>query len=180
MFIFTVHHQSMPQKSIAFLFFIPFLLFSFAWEQVKISPNVSVAFPKKPEKKIIEGKEIWIAELDSTVKMFVVITDFEKQGVDAKKMAELLKKAKTYTDLKNGFVLGAGNAVALKDSICTFKGKPAYYLKMDMRGEKEDLNKSQLMNVFVGAKMYGLWFLEKNGTSHEAEKLKFWNSLSIK
>lgn len=128
---------------------------------------------------IMEGKETWVAEINSAAKVMVTVTDFAKMGVDAKALAELLKKKKTYSDLKNGFLLGVDGAVAVKDSIATFKGKPAYYLNMDMKGGKEDLNQTQIVNVFVGSRMYSLMFMEKYGTRHEAERLKFWNSLKI-
>lgn len=179
MLIFVAYTSAMQSKLITILLFVPFLLLVFAWEQVKIDQKVSIAFPQKPEKNIIEGKVTWVAELDSAAKVMVIVTDFAKMGVDAKGLALLLKNKKTYSDLKNGFLLGADGAVAGKDSIATFKGRPAYYLKMDMKGSKEDFNQTQLMNVFVGSKMYSLFFMEKYGAQHEADKLKFWNSLKI-
>lgn len=168
----------MPQKLISILLFLSVLGSIFAWETVKIDEKVSIAFPTKPQKTTIEGKQTWIAELDSTAKATVIVTDFSKLGVDAKTLAEMLQKKETYEKFKNGVLLGS-NGVALKDSITTFKGKPAYFLKLDLKGKKEDLNIGHVVNVFVDAKMYSLMFLEKYETKHDTERLKFWNSLKI-
>lgn len=168
----------MPQKLIPILLFLSIFLGIFAWETVKIDEQVSIAFPEKPQKTLIEGRQAWIANVDSAARVMIMITDFGKMGIDAKSLAELLKKKKTYEDFKNGVLLSSGGT-ALKDSIATFKAKPAYFLKVDMKSGKENLNLSHTLNVFVGTKMYSLMFLEKYETKHDAERLKFWNSLKI-
>jgi hypothetical protein len=170
----------MQHKLILFLLFSPALfVFILPWERVKLDENVSISFPSKPEKSKMDGKDFWLAALDSTSQCMVLITDYNKLGVDATTLTERLKLKETYQTIKSGMLRGSPGAVILSDSINTFKGKPAYILKMDLKGEKEDFNIAYVLNVFIDAKMYSLMFMETYQNSHEADKSKFWNSLKI-
>ncbi|MFD0940901.1 hypothetical protein [Pedobacter boryungensis] len=169
----------MQHKLILFLLFSPVLFITIlTWERVKLDESVSVSFPSKPEKSMMDDKPIWIATIDSTSKCMAMITDFEKLGVDKLKWAERLKQKETYQTIKSGMLRGSPGAVILNESITTFKGKPAYIVKMDLKGEKEDFNIAYVMNVFIETKMYSLMFMETYNNPHEADKQTFWNSLN--
>ncbi|MBB2145306.1 hypothetical protein GM921_07420 [Pedobacter sp. LMG 31464] len=170
----------MQHKLILFLLLAPVLFVStFAWELVKLDENVSISFPSKPEKTIFEGKHVWIATVDSTAQCMAMITDLKKLGADVNTLTEQLKRKETYQILKSGMLRGSPGAVVLSESITTFKGKPAYRIKLDLKGEKEDYNIAHILTVYINAKMYTITFMETYQSSHEADKNKFWNSLKL-
>jgi len=170
----------MQHKLLLFLLFSPALFSSILpWEQVKLDENASISFPSKPDKTIFEGKQVWIASVDSTAQCMAMITDLKKMGLDANTLAERLKRKETYQTIKGGMLRGSPGAIALSESITTFKGKPAYILKLDLKGEKEDFNIAYILTVYVNVKMYTFTFMEKYQNPHEADKNKFWNSLKL-
>ena len=167
----------------------PFLLFlltvsiffaQLTWKTFQIDDRVAVSFPSTVEKMTLDNKPVWVSEVDSASKCMIMITDMKKMGVDATTLAEMLKKKKTYQSIKSGMLAGSPGSVALKESITTFKNYPAYYLELDMNGEADEFNKTYIMNVFIGAKMYSMTFGEAYKTKHLEERSKFFGSFKVK
>ena len=149
------------------------------WKSVQIDNRVAVSFPSKVEKMTLDNKPVWVSEGDSTFKCMIVITDMKRMGVDATTLAEMLKKKKTYQSIKSGMLAGS-EGLALKESITKFRNYPAYYIELDMKGEADEFNKTYIMNVFIGTKMYSMTFGEAYKSKHVAERTKFFESFRVK
>ena len=91
----------------------------------------------------------------------------------------MLKKKETYKSIKSGMLAGTPGAVALKENITTFKNYPAYYLELDMKSEVDEFNKTYIMSVFIGTKMYSMTFGEAYKTEHLEERSRFFGSFKV-
>ncbi|RZL47353.1 MAG: hypothetical protein EOP00_12205 [Pedobacter sp.] len=168
-------------KSFLSLFlFSSIFFFQLTWKTIKIDEKVSISFPSKVEKMVMDNKPVWLSDVDSASKCMIMITDMKKMGVDAKTLTEMLKRKETFKSIKNGILAGSTGSVALKESITTFKNYPAYYIELDMKGEPNEFNKTYIMNIFIGAKMYSMTFAETYQTKHVQQRNKFFESFRVK
>ncbi|RYG11920.1 MAG: hypothetical protein EOO07_19845, partial [Chitinophagaceae bacterium] len=149
-------------NKIILLFLLPVsLLLSVEWERATIDKKVSVLLPKPTEKLKVDGKEAWLGEVDRAGKCMVMVTDLGKMGMDAKTLAEELKKTQFYGKLKDGLALGS-NGKPRNEQITMFKGYHAYKIDITIE-EEEGTFDTKLLNFFIGTKMYTFSVISQKG-----------------
>jgi hypothetical protein len=154
---------------------------SFEWVTVSIDERVSVDFPVQPEQSEMSGNPVWTADANNNARCMTMTVDFKNYGMDSVQLAAEMAKPEAYGDFKGG-VLGQieGSSIITEKNTSTL-GYKTFEFVIDM-GKKDtsSLNIMHNKNIFVGAKMYTLTFLEKNGKPQDKERNQFFNSLKIK
>ena len=167
-----------------FLFWLILPLMAFAgidWVTVSIDKRVSVDFPVKPTQSESSGNPMWTADANSNSRCMAMIIDFKNFGMDSAQVAAEMSKPEAYEDFKNGVLGQIEGSSIVSEKITTTSGYKTFEYVINM-GKKDtsSLNIMHNKNIFVGAKLYTMNFLEKNGKPQEQIRNQYFRSIKIK
>jgi len=170
------------KKQFLFWLILPLLAFtSFEWVTLSIDERVSVDFPMKPKQSESSGNPVWMADANSNSRCMAMIIDFKNFGMDSAQVAAEMSKPESYEDFKNGVLGQIEGSSIISEKITTTSGYKTFEYVINM-GKKDtsSLNIMHNKNIFVGAKLYTMNFLEKNGKPQEQIRNQYFRSIKIK
>ena len=170
------------KKQFLFWLILPLMAFtSFEWVTVSIDNRVSIDFPVKPEQKEMSGNPVWTSDANSNSRCMAMIIDFKNFGMDSAQVAAEMSKPEAYEDFKNGVLGQIEGSSIISEKITTTSGYKTFEYIINM-GKKDtsSLNIMHNKNIFVGAKLYTMNFLEKNGKPQEQMRNQYFRSIKIK
>lgn len=168
-------------KNLFVLFLLPLLSFNFLadWHSYKLDERASILFPITPTEEGAEGNKMWIANIDSTSRCMVMIMDFGKLGMDSAQVAEEFAQEDSYEIFKKDLMEGIGKGELIDGKVTTTHGYKTFEFVINIRQDASIPNYMYNKNIFVGNKMYVLYFFELNKTAKNEHRDKFFQSFTL-
>lgn len=168
-----------------FLLLILFPLFSFQtteWLRVQIDEKVSVEFPSEPQKKELQGRTMWLQDVNDQSRCMIMPIDLGPFGLDSTYIATHYDEAEFLTSLESGMVNEMPGCKIIDRKRITSNGFNGFEFII----EKEKPDESFVFKyirihfLFVGSMAYPLYFYEKENANAEADRNRFFDSFSVK
>lgn len=169
------------KKLLIGLLLLPFLSFVAAdWVTVKLDERVSVSFPSTPLTKEIGENNAWIQDIGKDARCMAMFMDFTNFGMDSAGVAAEMEKPESLANFRVGVLQEIANSKLVSEKTIKVKGYTCFEYVIDMgKTDPEALNMMYNRNIFIGSKMYTMNFFEKNNSSHEADRTKFFTSFKV-
>ena len=174
--------NSTLKKLLLLLFIIPVFAFtSINWITIELDEKVSVDFPLEPTQQDLSGNTMWVADINPDSRCMTMLMDFGKMGLDSAQMAKDISRPEAFDEFKDGMLGQMKGSSLISEKTTTTLGYKTFELVVDM-GKKDTsaLNVMHTRAIFINAKMYALYFYEKNGKPQDDSRNRFFNSLKIK
>jgi hypothetical protein len=165
------------------LLILPIVCMSFImqdWVTVSLDEKVSLAFPVKPEEVASDGSHVWNATDEAGSKYLAVVVDFAAFGIDSATLAKQLQGTAFYKGFASSMLDKFEGATIVSEEITKLSGWPAYKMEVQLPGKSGAATKLYGLNVFIGTKVYSSSFYEAEGPPQQANRAKFFNSLTVK
>jgi hypothetical protein len=150
------------------------------WITVKIDEKVSIDFPSAPDTMEANGTHIWSNMKEDGFKCMVVVLDFANFGLDSAGLAAQMEGESFFEDFKTSMLAQMKGASLLTEEVTKVKGWPAYKMVIDLGATTDKISKAYCTNMFVGQRLYSLFFYENPAKPEEIKKNKFFDSFRVK
>ena len=170
-------------KKLFLLLLLP--VFSFQpldWVRVQIDERVSVEFPSEPAKKDLDGRAMWLQDVNDATRCMIMPIDLEPFGLDSAYVASQYDTDKFLQDLENGMVQKMPGCIVTDTKRITTNGYKGYefFIEKEKPDESFVYKYIRIHCMFVGSKFYPLYFYEKENANAEADRNHFFDSFSVK
>ncbi len=169
-------------KTVLILLILPLFAFIKAdWFSQAIDSKASISFPGKPEKAVQPNGDTWTFTSELTT-CSVAIIDMKALGMDSAAVKEMLADPKSLLEFRNGLLGEMKGSTLIGEAESKLGGYPSYEFTVDRSSSKADADKLILYNknVFVGDKIYGLYYYERKARLQESDRIQFFNSFKVK
>jgi hypothetical protein len=171
------------RKLIATLLILPLFAFIKAdwFTQSLDNSKVSINFPLKPERMVqANGTVVWKYVNDVSICMVTVI-DLNVMGMDSAAVKTMLADPGSLQEFRDGLIGQLKGSKLIAEAKAELSGFPSYDFTVDVSASSAEGDKDIMYtkSVFIGARLYGLYFHEKKGKLQEAERKQFFSSFKV-
>lgn len=168
------------RKLIAALLILPLFAFMKAdwFRQTLDNSKVSINFPLKPDRMTqANGSVIWRYVNDVSVCM-VSYMDLTNMGMDSLAIKEMLDKPESLQEFRDGLIRQLQGSRLLAEAKAELSGFPTYDFTVDVSASAAEADKDIMYtkSVFIGTRLYSLYYHEKKGKLQEEERKQFFGS----
>lgn len=168
------------RKLLAILLILPLFAFMGAdWvAQTLDNSKISIQFPQKPDRIVqSNGSVAWKYINDVSICM-VTVMDLNTLGMDSAAIQTMLNDPGSLQEFREGLVRELKGSKLIAETRSELSGFPSYDLTVDISASAAETDKNIMYSrsVFVGTRLYTLYFHEKKGKLLETERKQFFNS----
>ena len=152
------------------------------WFVQKIDTRVSVSFPSKPTRELLQGEPYYSLFSTDGFNCVAMASDYAKVKMDSAAVAQYMSTAEALTSTEESLLKDFKGSALISGKSITYGGHITFDITMTT-GQKTSAGQHDILDyrmIVVGPKVYSLYFYYDKVKPLPAIKDKFYNSFVVK